>query len=148
MEAVSIEHNCIAPVKKWPFPGTTLPVTFDRSDPDRLKVRWDDVPDHGDVSKQQAEALAQQMNQGDAGQGQVVAGGDVADVVAALQQQYPGAHVQVPGGDASALGGAGAAPDRGGDDRVAQLERLSKLKESGALTEAEFEKEKARILGS
>jgi hypothetical protein len=86
MEAVSIEHNCIAPVKKWPFPGTTLPVTFDRSDPDRLKVRWDDVPDHGDVSKRQAEALAQQMNQGDAGQGQVVAGGDVADVVAALQQ--------------------------------------------------------------
>jgi hypothetical protein len=31
---------------------------------------------------------------------------------------------------------------------VAQLERLSKLKESGALTEAEFEKEKARMLGS
>jgi hypothetical protein len=34
------------------------------------------------------------------------------------------------------------------DDRVAQLERLAKLKESGALTEEEFEREKARLLGS
>ncbi len=35
----------------------------------------------------------------------------------------------------------------GGDDRVQQLERLAKLKESGALSEQEFEREKARILG-
>jgi hypothetical protein len=145
--ATSVEFSCIAPTKKWPFPGETLPVTVDRADPERIKVRWDDVPEAADVSKQQAEALAQQMNQGGAGQGQVVAGGDVADIVKALQQQYPGAQVNVEGG-ASALGGAGAAPDQGGDDRVAQLERLSKLKESGALTDAEFEKEKARILGS
>ncbi len=145
--ATSVEFSCIAPTKKWPFPGSTLPVTVDRADPERIKVRWDDVPDSADVSKQQADALAAQMNQGGAGQGQVVAGGDVADIVKALQQQYPGAQVNVEGG-ASALGGAGAAPDQGGDDRVAQLERLSKLKETGALTDAEFEKEKARILGS
>jgi hypothetical protein len=36
----------------------------------------------------------------------------------------------------------------GNEDRVAQLERLAKLKDSGALTEEEFEREKARILGS
>ena len=142
VEATSVKHSCLAPTKKWPFPGETLPVTFDRADPDRLKVRWDDVPEAAEVSKAQADALAAQMNQGGAGQGQVVAGGDVADIVAALQQQYPGAQVQVEGG------GAAAAPDQGGDDRVAQLERLSKLKESGALTDAEFEKEKARILSS
>jgi hypothetical protein len=146
--ATSVEFSCIAPTKKWPFPGSTLPVTVDRADPERIKVRWDDVPDSADVSKQQADALAAQMNQGGAGQGQVVAGGDVADIVKALQQQYPGAQVNVEGGDASALGSAGAAPDQSGDDRVAQLERLSKLKESGALTDAEFDKEKARILGS
>jgi Short C-terminal domain len=29
-----------------------------------------------------------------------------------------------------------------------QLERLAKLKDSGALTDEEFEREKARILGS
>lgn len=32
------------------------------------------------------------------------------------------------------------------EDRIAKLERLSKLRESGALSEAEFEAEKARIL--
>jgi hypothetical protein len=32
-------------------------------------------------------------------------------------------------------------------DSVAQLEKLAKLKESGALTEAEFEAEKAKIIG-
>jgi hypothetical protein len=64
--------------------------------------------------------------------------------MAALQQAMPGAQVQVEGAQ-----GAGAAPPEaaGGDDRVAQLERLAKLKESGALTDTEFEREKARILG-
>jgi hypothetical protein len=32
-------------------------------------------------------------------------------------------------------------------DGTAQLERLAKLRDSGALTEEEFEREKARILG-
>jgi hypothetical protein len=146
VEATSVKFSCIAPTKKWPFPGETLPVTFDRADPERIKVRWDDVPNAADVSKQQADALAAQMNQGGGAQQVVAGGGDVADIVKALQEQYPGAQVNVQGGDASALGGAAPAED-GGDDRVAQLERLSKLKESGALTDAEFEKEKARILG-
>ncbi len=47
------------------------------------------------------------MNQGGGGQGQVVAGGDVGDIVKALQQQYPGAQVNVEGGDAAALGAGG-----------------------------------------
>ncbi|MGZ5315019.1 MAG: hypothetical protein ACXWGV_11635 [Solirubrobacterales bacterium] len=48
----------------WPYPGETLPVTVSRSDPTRLKVRWDDVPEAGEVARQQAEQLAAQMNQG------------------------------------------------------------------------------------
>jgi hypothetical protein len=36
----------------------------------------------------------------------------------------------------------------GGGDHVAELERLAKLRDSGALTDAEFEQEKAKILGS
>jgi hypothetical protein len=35
----------------------------------------------------------------------------------------------------------------GGGDTVAELERLAKLRDSGALTDAEFEQQKARILG-
>jgi Short C-terminal domain len=143
MEATSVEFSCIAPTKKWPFPGETLPVTFDRADPERIKVRWDDVPDSGDVAKQQADALAAQMNQGGAGGAQVVGSGDVADLVQQLQQQYPGAEIQVEGMTPEVAGPAASAQG----DRVAQLERLAKLKESGALSEQEFEREKARILG-
>lgn len=141
--ATTIEHSCIAPTKKWPYPGETLSVTFDRADPDRLKVRWDDVPDSADVSRQQAEALAAQLNQG--GTGSVVSGGgNVNEIVEALQQAMPGAQIQV--GDAQAVPGTGAAGDD--DDRIEELERLAKLKDSGALTEEEFDREKARILGS
>jgi hypothetical protein len=50
------------------------------------------------------------------------------------------------------VGGQGFAPaaaaDSGGDDHIAELERLAKLHDSGALTDAEFEQQKARILGS
>jgi hypothetical protein len=144
VEATSIEHSCIAPTKKWPWPGTTLPVTFDRTDPDRLKVRWDDIPETADQAKQQAEALAAQLNQG-AGGSVVPSGGDVNEIVQALQQAMPGAQIQV--GDAQVVSGEGPAGGRD-DDRIAELERLAKLKESGALTEVEFEREKARILGS
>jgi putative oligomerization/nucleic acid binding protein len=144
--AVSIEHSCIAPTKKWPFPGETLPVTFDRADPDRLKIRWDEISESGDVAKQQADALAAQMNQGGGGAQVVQAGGaDVSEIVEALQQQYPGAQISVDGqAEVASGGGAGA---EAGDDRVAQLERLAKLRDSGALSEQEFEREKARILG-
>jgi hypothetical protein len=147
VEATSIEHSCIAPTKKWPFPGSTLPVTFDRTDPDRLKIRWDEIPEAGAQAKQQADALAAQLNQGGGGAPmQIPAGGDVGEIVEALQKQFPGAQVQV--GDSQVVSG-GPSPDAQGDDddRVAQLERLAKLKESGALTEQEFEREKARILG-
>jgi hypothetical protein len=44
----------------------------------------------------------------------------------------------------------GAAPSAGGGDgtsgQIAKLERLQKLRESGALTDAEFEREKAKVL--
>jgi putative oligomerization/nucleic acid binding protein len=40
------------------------------------------------------------------------------------------------------------APASGGGDSVAELERLAKLRDSGALSEAEFEQQKAKILGS
>jgi hypothetical protein len=142
--ATSIEHSCIAPTKKWPFPGETLPVTFDRADPDRLKIRWDEVPETGDVAKQQADALAAQMNQGGGGAQVMQAGGaDLGELIETLQQQYPGAQINVQGQPEVTGGGS----TDSGDDRVAQLERLVKLRDSGALSEQEFEREKARILG-
>ncbi len=43
--ATAVELDCMAPVKKWPFPGATLPVTVDRDDPTKVKIRWDDIPE-------------------------------------------------------------------------------------------------------
>jgi hypothetical protein len=43
---------------------------------------------------------------------------------------------------------APAAPAAAGGGSVAQLEKLAKLRDSGALTDAEFEQQKAKILGS
>jgi hypothetical protein len=140
--ATAVELDCLAPTSKWPYPGETLPVTVDRDDPTKVKIRWDDVPKAGDVAEQQAQALAAQMNAGGAGQA-IPGGGDVNQIVQALQQAMPGAQIDVQGGGASGAPAAGS----GEDERVAQLERLAKLKESGALTEQEFEREKARILG-
>jgi Short C-terminal domain len=144
MEAQSIECTSVpAPVKKWPHPGQTLPVTVDRTDPAKCKVRWDDLPEWDAIAKQQADSLAAQMNQGGGGQAVMDGGADVNEIVQALQQQYPGAQIEVEGAQVM-----GEAPVPQDDDRVAQLERLVKLRDSGALTEEEFEREKARILGS
>jgi hypothetical protein len=44
---------------------------------------------------------------------------------------------------------SGQAPSGGaGGDRIAELERLARLRDSGALSESEFQAEKARVLGS
>ncbi|MBM3666707.1 MAG: SHOCT domain-containing protein [Actinobacteria bacterium] len=49
------------------------------------------------------------------------------------------------GQTSAARTGSGSRPSSGGD-AIARIERLQKLRESGALTEAEFDKEKAKIL--
>jgi hypothetical protein len=95
--ATNVDLDCIAPTKKWPFPGEQLPVTFDRSDPQRIKVRWDDVPEGRDVAASQAAALAAAMNQGGGGPGAAAQGGDVSEIVAALQQR-PGSSERASAG--------------------------------------------------
>jgi hypothetical protein len=53
-----------------------------------------------------------------------------------------------PAGGGSAPVAKASAGSAGGGDSVAELERLAKLRDSGALTDAEFQQQKARILGS
>ncbi len=71
-----------------------------------------------------------------------IAGGAAAPPGGGLQGMIAGAM--------AAAQGMPAGPDQPGkaDDRVAALERLAALKASGALTDAEFETEKQRILDS
>jgi hypothetical protein len=76
----------------------------------------------------------------------VAVGAHVANKNAAAQQQAApeAAPAEAP---APAPAPPAAAPAAGESDKVAQLTQLAALKDSGALTEAEFEAEKAKVLG-
>jgi hypothetical protein len=54
-------------------------------------------------------------------------------------------------GEVRPVGGSGftpaPAPAADSGDHIAELERLAKLRDSGALSDAEFEQQKAKILG-
>lgn len=164
-------HELIVSTAKWPYPGETLPVTVDRAKPDRVKIEWDDVATGEEVAAQQAEAMVARLRGGEGAAGDAGAEG----IVGQIQQLFLGARVvvgNVPGAGPAggeiglaeqALGvdldgdgrvgpapeGAAAAeePDADPGDRIAQLERLARLRDAGALTEDEFVAEKQRVLG-
>ena len=126
-EPYRVKHECMVKAGKHPWPGTTLPVVVDREKPDRIDIQWEELQTVDERMAEGGPAPAV------AGQPQVIdlRGTELAD--------------QLRG----ALAAAGAVPQEGGnmvEDRIAKLERLSKLRESGVLSEAEFEAEKARIL--
>ena len=160
----SLEHSCFARARHFPYPGMLLPVEVDPNRTDRINILWDEVPDHGDVARTQAEAVADQMR----GAPPAVGGGgptaevppEAAAIVGQLRDMFPGATVQVSGGGAAGMdaiksveqvlgrdldgdgviGGAGSAPPApagasGEDSQVSKLERLAALHESGALSD-------------
>jgi len=159
--ATSVRLHEIVSTKRWPFPGTVLPVQVDRANPEKVKVLWDKVPSHEESAQADADALAAMMR-GETPPGSTPPGfdptmlsGSTGDIVSQLQQMFPGAHIQVEGTSmtAPASGAAWAPPTPGAtqddfdDDRIEALERLATLHASGALTDAEFAAEKRRVLG-
>jgi Short C-terminal domain len=62
--------------------------------------------------------------------------------------QGPAAGKVRPVAESGGFAPAPAPPAGGAGDHLAELERLAKLRDSGALTDAEFEQQKAKILGS
>jgi Short C-terminal domain len=106
-----------------PSAGQTVPVIYDPADHDKIIVDYSPEAQQSaaftaaGIDPNQISQLMQQAQQAQANAGQMPAG--------------------MPG-----MAQPAAAPDP-----VTQLEKLAKLKESGALTDAEFEAEKAKILG-
>ena len=126
LEPTPVEHTTMASVKRWPSPGMTLPVTVDLADPTRLKIHWDDVQTNKQTAMQQAEQMAETMK-GGAG---ATAQGAGMDVSAAIQQAVDAARQAKPAED----------------DVVAQIEKLSRLHDSGALSDEEFADAKRKLL--
>lgn len=147
----AIDDEYIVKVKKWPSPGQSLPIEASQSDPTRFKIVWDEIHDWDVGAAAQAQQLAQAMNQQPApmppdGQPPPTQGTSSTVMINGRPatpeelKQYEAMTGMDLDGDGRLAGGA--------DDRLSALERLAALKASGALTEAEFEAEKARILGS
>ncbi len=165
-EPYSAEANQIAPRKKWPQPGMTVPVKVDEKNPSKVKVDFDEMPTGKERARQMAEQHAAAMRGqpgmlGDAGAagaaggmgamqampGQVNIVGDISQVSPeqlARLEQMTGMDLD---GDGTVGGAPTASGGAGGDDRVTQLERLAQLRASGALSDSEFEQEKRRLLG-
>lgn len=64
----AVEHRSTVHRRKWPEPGTTLPVSVDPADPagpGRLAVLWDQVPDRRDVLRARAAEVAETMRRDD-----------------------------------------------------------------------------------
>jgi hypothetical protein len=127
-EPYRVKHECMVKAGKHPWPGQTLPVVVDRENPERIDIQWEEL-----------QTVDERMAAGGpsaAGQPQVIdlRGTDLAE--------------QLRGALAGQGAAGGASPESANvvEDRIAQLERLSKLRESGVLSDAEFEAEKARIL--
>jgi hypothetical protein len=114
-----------------PAAGQTVPVLYDPQDHDKIIVDYSSEAQQNaaftsaGIDPNQIGQLMQQAQQmrDQQGMGQVPGMGRVPGMTPPAQAQP-----QV--------------------DSVAQLEKLAKLKESGALTDAEFQAEKAKILGA
>ena len=107
-----------------PAAGQQIAVIYDPEDHD--KIMLDDSPE-----AQQSAALAS------AG----IDANSIQEAIANAQQMQQQA---MQGGMAGGMAGFGAPAQ---EDAVAKLEKLQALKEKGALTDSEFEAQKARILG-
>ena len=147
--AYSVDHKQNCPSNKWPVPGADLPVLVSRSDPQRLRIDFDQIPDHRDVARARAEQQAA-MLRGEGGAtppdlSSVQFVGGTADDLTPEQRDKVERLLGIDiDGDGVV---AGAGPGSAGADRIGQLERLARLRDTGAITDEEYAAEKRRLLG-
>ena len=146
------------PTNRWPRAGMVLPITVDRADASVWVIHWDEVPTTKQTNDVQADALAAAMR-GEPGVGVGGLGGvaDVGGVSVVDGQGDPTERdrilglLQTQGIDVEALQRQrSAASDSGvgSDNQLARLEKLDALHRGGVLNDAEFDAQKAKILGT
>jgi Short C-terminal domain len=172
--AFAVEVHKIARTRRWPSPGMTLPVTISRSDPSRYEIDFSEIPNRDDVARDRAAAQAALMRGEAPPRGTIgVSGANVQFIGGSPADLPPDKLAKLEsllGSDLNGDGVVGApthapptaapptstgfappsAPMPAADvdnERLVQLERLAALHRSGALTNAEFDREKQRLLG-
>lgn len=156
-EPYRVEHNCVVKISKHPQPGETLPVVVDRKNKERIDIQWDQVKTVDELMRDGQPGQIPGAGNITMGQPQVIDlrnAGLSGDLNEKIQQamQIAQQTMQAQGG-AIAPGAPPATPGSGASEnmvtkRLAQLEQLASLRDSGVLTDAEFEAEKVKILSS
>jgi hypothetical protein len=101
LEPTPVQHNVDVPLKKIAavYRRLDLPVMVDRTDPSRLRIVWEDVPDEKQLDLMQAARVAEQMRrQADGSGSQTVYDGDMPaglDLNALLGGLANGRNVQI-----------------------------------------------------
>ncbi|MGH2634873.1 MAG: SHOCT domain-containing protein [Actinomycetota bacterium] len=153
--ATAVSFSGLVHRDRWPMPGMVLPVTIDRSDPQNVNIKWDEVRSSKDRSRENAENLAAMMRgEGAAASASMVVNLSGRDLSQLSEEQK--ARLRTLGIDPDAIAAqtssAGASPPpppaagEEVDERVARLERLARLKEQDVLTDEEFRAQKRQIL--
>ena len=152
-EPYRVEHHCVVKMSKHPSPGETLPVVVDRENKERIDIQWDEVKTVDEIMREGRPGAMPGVNV-TMGQPQVInlsgAGlsGDLNEQIQqameiAQQAMQQSQHQGMPGADPPEADGSNGNMVA---ERLAALERLAGLRDSGALTDAEFEAEKAKLL--
>jgi hypothetical protein len=163
-EPYRIEHHCMVRTSKHPQAGATLPVVVDRENKERIDIQWDQVKTVEELMSEGQPGQIPGAPNITMGQPQVIdlrdAGlsGDLNEQIqqamqiaqqAMQQQDVP---MTPPATGPAEVAQPPAGPSDPGENmvtkRLVQLEQLAALRDSGALTDAEFEAEKIKILSS
>lgn len=161
VEAVAIEKTQLMRASKWPTPGMTLPAKVNPENPEAADIDFGAIRKSADTARESAEQMAAMMNQHGGAEGGTGASRGLAAMLSGAQIQVIGPGADDPekirraeqalgidlDGDGVVGGGAPAASSGPEDDTLARLERLTALRDAGALTEDEFTAQKRLILG-
>jgi hypothetical protein len=170
-EPYRVQHHCVVKMSKHPSPGDTLPVVVDRENKERIDIQWKEVKTVDEIMREGGPGQIAGVGNVSMGQPQVInlsgAGlsGDLNEQIQqamqiaqqAMEQAQEGTpptelavSAATPGSAPTAETTSAAAPDAPSsnmvEERLAALERLAKLRDSGVLSDAEFEAEKIKVL--
>jgi putative oligomerization/nucleic acid binding protein len=152
-EPYRVQHHCVVKMSKHPSPGETLPVVVDRKNKERIDIRWDEVKTVDEIMREGGPGAMPGVNV-TMGQPQVInlsGAGLNGDLNEQIQQAMEIAQQAME--KSQQQGMPSADPPEADDssqnmvaERLAALERLASLRDSGVLTDAEFEAEKVKVL--